>query len=99
MKKRRPPQQGRHHLTPTPEVLRLYQQGRRLRPGSDEYKAVEGNLQRLLGLSVFERTVFGRRSLICCSGQDLYPIPCGCALAEQWQEALEAADDEAVAAE
>jgi hypothetical protein len=96
MKKRRPPNQGRHHLTPTPAALQLYQQGKRLRPSSEEFKAVEGELQRLLGLSKFERTVFGRRSLVCCSGQDIYPIPCGCALAEQWQEALEAADCEAV---
>jgi hypothetical protein len=83
-------------LIVSPEALRLWRRAKTLRnKDSDEYKRTEGELQELLGLSKFEATVLGRPSLICCNpASDMYPIPCGCALAERWAEALEAADRE-----
>jgi len=89
--KHRPTQRPwRRHELPavTPEMLGLWRRAKKLRKESDEYRAVEVELQGLIGMSKFGPTPFGGSALLA-GGEVNEP------LARRWREALERADREA----
>jgi hypothetical protein len=71
----------------TPAMLEVWRHAKKLRKGSDEYKAAEIALQKLIGLSKFEASPLGRASLL---GGDKLSGP----QAQRWRDALERANHE-----
>jgi hypothetical protein len=77
----------RGRLVVTAEMLELWRRAKKLRKGSDAYKAAEMALQKLIGLSKFEATPLGRGTLF---GGDTTSGP----QAQRWRDALERANRE-----
>ena len=74
----------------TPAMLSLWRRAQKLRRGSAGFRAVEVELQGLIGMSKFGPTPLGGPALLA-GGEVNEP------LARRWRTALEAADREAAA--